>query len=148
MQKKCSKCSKDQPLGEFYLKKNGKRRSHCKDCIAKYAADKYKSSYAGSKQRQETRLRNRNNNRRQFFLYLIKHPCIDCGETDPVVLECDHVNPASKERSVSYLVQSGYSFTKRILPELEKCVVRCQNCHRRKTAKEQGWFERKSNGSF
>lgn len=28
-----------------------------------------------------------------------------------------------------------------ILAELEKCEVRCSNCHTRKTAKEQKWFK-------
>jgi len=27
-----------------------------------------------------------------------------------------------------------------ILKEINKCVVRCANCHLRKTAQEEGWF--------
>ncbi len=69
--------------------------------------------------------------------YLKEHPCIDCGESDPIVLEFDHVR-GSKLFSVGQKVASAGSWAK-ILSEMKKCEVRCCNCHRRKTALERGW---------
>ncbi len=74
--------------------------------------------------------------------YLATHPCVDCGEADVVVLEFDHVRGKKKRTIASMLVQ-GYSFEK-ILKEIEKCDVRCANCHRRKTAKAGNWLRAKS----
>jgi hypothetical protein len=39
----------------------------------------------------------------------------------------------------SQLVNSGYGIDV-IKKEIAKCEVRCSNCHKRKTAREQGWF--------
>jgi hypothetical protein len=70
--------------------------------------------------------------------YLQTHPCVDCGETDVVVLEFDHVR-GCKERTISSMLVQGYSFAK-ILEEIAKCDVRCANCHRRKTALAGKWL--------
>ena len=68
---------------------------------------------------------------RRIFLYLLDHPCVDCGEKDPLVLEFDHVR-GEKKREVSKLLCNGYAW-KTIRAEIKKCVVRCANCHRHKT---------------
>jgi len=70
--------------------------------------------------------------------YLLAHPCVDCGESDPIVLEFDHVR-GKKRKIISQLVNSGYGIDV-IKKEIAKCEVRCSNCHKRKTAREQGWF--------
>ncbi len=70
--------------------------------------------------------------------YLSSHPCIDCGESDIVVLDFDHIT-GIKTVNLAEVAGDGYS-TKRIEEEIAKCVVRCANCHRRKTAKQRGWF--------
>ena len=76
--------------------------------------------------------------------YLLSHPCVDCGEKDPVVLEFDHVRGV-KEWNVSLLVRSNSSW-KRVLEEIEKCEVVCANCHKRRTAERcpEGWAKAKS----
>jgi hypothetical protein len=71
--------------------------------------------------------------------YLKLNPCVDCGEADPVVLEFDHKEGLSKDRTVAKMVRDGVSLAK-LIAEVKKCVVRCANCHRRKTVKERGWF--------
>jgi hypothetical protein len=64
--------------------------------------------------------------------YLLGHPCIDCGESDPVVLDFDHV-VGVKRANVSMLVYRGHNL-ETVASEIAKCVVRCANCHRRRTA--------------
>jgi hypothetical protein len=67
--------------------------------------------------------------------YLAKYPCVDCGETDPVVLEFDHRADAVKRFNIGSALQRRFSL-KTVIAEIEKCDVRCANCHRRKTRKE------------
>ena len=73
---------------------------------------------------------------RHLIEYFETHPCVDCGETDPVVLEFDHL--AAKSFDI------GQSIDRRpwaaILAEIEKCEVVCANCHRRRTAiRRRSW---------
>jgi hypothetical protein len=67
--------------------------------------------------------------------YLAEHPCRDCGESDPAVLEFDHVR--GKTQDVAFLIGHGAS-PERIHAEIERCEVRCANCHRRATAHRSG----------
>ena len=62
--------------------------------------------------------------------------CIDCGESDPIVLDFDH--QLDKKFCISRYRGHGI---KALEGEIAKCVVRCSNCHRRKTAKDFGWYE-------
>lgn len=67
--------------------------------------------------------------------YLEEHPCTDCGETDIVVLEFDHVS-GEKDQNISDAIRRGWSLA-RLFKEIEKCEVRCANCHRRVTHKRR-----------
>lgn len=69
---------------------------------------------------------------------LLAHPCVDCGETDPVVLEFDH--RSDKSDNIGSMLRHGTS-TETMEREIAKCDVRCANCHRRKTAKQFGWWK-------
>lgn len=56
-----------------------------------------------------------------------------------MVLEADHVEgKASRKMAISLLVGSNRSWDY-ILNELGKCVVRCANCHRKRTAVQLGY---------
>jgi len=76
--------------------------------------------------------------------YLASHPCIDCGENDPVVLEFDHV-AGEKWKAISVLIMEGSALPV-LLEEIAKCVVRCANCHRRRTASSRGYWKAKKEG--
>ena len=75
----------------------------------------------------------------KVLFYLETHPCVDCGESDPIVLEFDHRDGTDKVRAVSQLVTENCGWEK-ILTEIEKCDVRCANCHRRRTAVQRGYM--------
>jgi len=79
-------------------------------------------------------------NAQYLWDYLLAHPCMDCGEADPVVLEFDHVR-GEKVGSLSNMAIRRFSLAK-LAAEVAKCEVRCANCHKRKTAREQGWHAR------
>jgi 5-methylcytosine-specific restriction endonuclease McrA len=70
--------------------------------------------------------------------YLEAHCCIDCSVSDVRVLEFDH-QKNDKRYNVGVLVSDSRSL-KLLMREIEKCVVRCANCHRRKSAVEGGSY--------
>jgi hypothetical protein len=76
--------------------------------------------------------RTRTHKKRAYLTaYLEEHPCVDCGEEDTKVLEFDHV-----KKGKLFTISRGYRRygMKKIKAEVKKCVVRCANCHKRKTA--------------
>jgi hypothetical protein len=122
-----------KPLEAFPPVRRGepKLQTWCRDCFAEYGREYYRKNREAQKARL---LRNvaatRAENRRRIIDYLATHPCVDCGETDIVVLEFDHLS--DKIADVSDYASSGRTWS-RIEAEIGKCDVRCANCHRRKT---------------
>ena len=76
--------------------------------------------------------------KRNLVTYLLDHPCVDCGESDIVVLQFDH--QGNKIMDVSDMICDGYAW-ERILAEIAKCQVVCANDHMRRTARVAGWHK-------
>lgn len=105
--------------------------SWCRTCFAMYKAERHQRHHDREMVRiRRNRARAAAANRARVAEHLSEHPCVDCGEDDLVVLEFDHLR--DKEANVSRLVASGVSWD-RVMAEIEKCQVRCANCHRRVT---------------
>ena len=68
--------------------------------------------------------------------YLKTHPCVDCGETNTIVLEFDHIGD-DKDFNISDAARNGVG-PKKLKDEIAKCEVRCANCHRKKTYQRNG----------
>ncbi len=120
--------------------KNLKRSYHCKFCSQSYVNEHYKrnkSYYLHKAYKRNLKVRK---SVHDFLgLYLKYHPCIDCGESDILVLEFDHRDPSQKTDDVSRMITANGSLEK-IKNEISKCDVRCANCHRRKTLiQSQNW---------
>jgi hypothetical protein len=129
----CSGCKTSKSLDEFVAKKTSKdgKQSQCKGCRNAYGKRWYSKNKDVHKENiSAQRARYRKANRILICEYLEDHPCVDCGEDDIVVLDFDHLR--DKKEAVTFMIHD-YPPSK-ILEEIEKCVVRCANCHRRKTA--------------
>jgi hypothetical protein len=74
----------------------------------------------------------------RLMAYLADHPCVDCGEADPIVLDFDHLPGATKRFEVGRAVGSSTRSWSLISSEIERCDVVCANCHRRRTARRAG----------
>jgi 5-methylcytosine-specific restriction endonuclease McrA len=77
--------------------------------------------------------------------HLSNHPCVDCGECDPVVLDFDHI-VADKSFGLAAAV-SGTKPLVAVVAEIAKCEIRCANCHRRKTHRTRGYRDKTVAGS-
>ncbi|TSC77996.1 MAG: bacteriophage protein [Parcubacteria group bacterium Gr01-1014_24] len=144
--KKCSKCKKEKSLSEFSfkIKATGLRHRQCKECTRLLIRNHYNSNrqyYLLKARKRNKTLRDKVN----VFLcqHLLKNPCVDCGESDVTVLEFDHKGIVPKLKAVSQLARAHFPIDK-IQKEIDKCEVRCANCHRRKTAQVFNWFKNKS----
>lgn len=138
--KTCNTCHLDLDLKCFQKTKHG-NRNKCNQCRSNEANLRYKDNECGRRDKikehvRKTRLRNV-----KFMLeYLALHPCVDCGESDPVVLEFDHVR-GIKRFNLATRIHSAARW-ETIASEIEKCDVRCANCHRKKTALASGgWYK-------
>ena len=67
--------------------------------------------------------------------------CIDCGESDPIVLEFNHKNRSLKSRGIAKMLSGHFSWNS-VEKEIRKCEIRCANCHRRKTYIQLNCFGR------
>lgn len=139
--KKCKKCFTEKTLEDFQKCSRNKdgRTSMCKSCKRLYDNEHYKKNI---EQRRPYITKNISKRREavQDFVknYLITHPCVDCGNSNLVVLEFDHIDPVEKDREISKLIAQAAPLD-RIEKEIKKCEVRCANCHRIRTAKQFGW---------
>ena len=133
----CSKCCLTKRLEEFPVRADrpSGRGTVCNVCRRSYSRAHYARNvayYVDKAARSNSRLRAENYTR--LIEYLRVHLCVDCGEADVRVLQFDHVDPVRKTSEVSRLLQ--WATWQRVLTEIDKCVVRCGNCHRRRTLKE------------
>lgn len=135
--KVCTSCNVKKPIEEFQKRSSSKdgRTNLCKPCKRKYDNEHYKNNPYRAKYIRENQRKRQLEAEKYIINYLLEHPCVDCGEADIIVLEFDHVR-GEKKGVVSVLKRSSLSSVKK---EIEKCEVRCANCHRRKTAKQFGW---------
>jgi len=140
--KHCPKCKKFIDVKHF-AKNPGKRdglNGYCRVHQKEYQQDWYRRNK--DKHKKQVAIRNKRMRlemQRWVLEYLATHPCVDCGEDDPIMLEFDHVR-GRKRDSVCGLIKRRISSLEPLKAEVAKCEVRCANCHRRRTVKKLKWF--------
>jgi hypothetical protein len=134
----CGRCGQRKPAAEFAWRRKarGQRDNYCRACRAAYKRQHYSANreryVANAVRRKRTTAAERASLLVAFFH---DRPCADCGETDPLVLEFDHLAHKSFNVAKGIRDRSWQS----VLDEISKCEVVCANCHRRRTALRGGF---------
>lgn len=133
----CCKCNQEKPVTEY----SGKTSTYCKPCFNNYRKqlkERWKNNPEW-KTRERHQTKEKRQERRKYYIeYLKTHPCVKCGESDPIVLEFNHIDPSTKIDLVSTMCHQGKLDD--MINEIKKCEVLCANCHKRVTAKQMNWF--------
>ena len=133
---RCYRCGETKPADEFAWRRKakGQRDTLCRPCRSAYGRQHYQANKQHIDQAAAVK-RRLALERTQFLLdFFEAHPCVDCGETNPVVLEFDHL----RDKSFSIGGKLTTHKWQAILDEIEKCEVVCANCHRIRTAEQRG----------
>lgn len=123
-------------FGNNKRKPDGKQ-PYCKPCGNAYNKAHY-NKYP--EKRRELTQKAKKVAQQYIWDYLKTNPCTDCPEADPVVLQFDHVR-GKKLFHIGEATTRGYS-VKKIQEEIDKCEVRCANCHMRQTATRGNFYQR------
>lgn len=130
----CPGCQKNRE--NFYIDKSIKDglSTYCKICTKEKCNARYQNNESYRTKALERKNKRREEIKRFIFDYLSTHSCVDCSESDPRCLEFDHVRGV-KEFQIADATRNLPSI-ERLQQELDKCEVRCANCHQKKTAKD------------
>jgi hypothetical protein len=120
--KVCRKCKVEQSIDNFLIPKStNKPTARCNTCRKESQREQYK--------------RSRPHIKTWIYDYLSSNPCVDCGESDPMRLEFDHRGEKHFDIGKSFIGKAKNLDI--VQSEIAKCDVRCANCHKVKTHKEQ-----------
>ena len=142
-EKFCSTCKEKKNKDEFNKNKKIKDgyNNVCRTCSNARCTQYYSENIEKQKKITINRSKlQKQFNRERLYEYYLEHPCVDCGEADPIVLESDHIDRKTKKSKIAKMVSSGLTW-ETILDELKKCETRCANCHRKRTAKQLNWYK-------
>jgi hypothetical protein len=134
----CGRCGEGKPGDEFAWRRKalGQRDNYCRVCRADYKHEHYAKNRQRYIDLAQRRKRAVAAERAAYLIAFFEmHPCVECGEADPVVLEFDHLE--GKEFTISQGIRDRSWAT--VQDEMKKCEVVCANCHRRRTARRAGF---------
>ena len=143
---KCTKCLREKSQEDFFIRDKTRQIRHkqCKDCYREHRKTYYQEHYRKYHNRYIERALKRRRARKQAYRinmlnYLKDKQCENCGNADIRVLEFDHIDAANK----SFGIARGIDYTRNweeLLLEIKKCRILCANCHKIRTAEQQGWY--------
>jgi hypothetical protein len=134
----CGRCQQLMPISNFAWRRKarGQRDNYCRACRAAYKKEHYATHreryIANAGRRKQALIAERTAYLIEFFR---ERPCADCGETDALVLEFDHLG--HKNFNVSTGLRNNN--WQAVLDEIATCDVVCANCHRRRTSLRAGF---------
>lgn len=140
--KTCTKCGVEKEENRFNRRRANteKTKSICVECARECSREHYrnhKKIYISrakifSKKQQIV-------NQQKMVEFLKTKRCVDCGNNDIRVLEFDHRNREDKKECIAQLLtRNSWEL---VMREINKCDIRCANCHRIKTSIQFNWFK-------
>jgi hypothetical protein len=143
MDKTCIKCGETKGPDDFY-----RMRNWCKECVKEYNRTYHVKRMKDPRQRREfleyqktyqaSWGRQHRNERFKWLDEAKAKPCMDCHLSfPPECMDFDHRDPKTKLFNISQAAVSGRSVAS-VRAEMAKCDLVCANCHRIRTAKQQG----------
>jgi transcription elongation factor Elf1 len=143
--KTCSRCKEQKPISEFNKKRASGVQPYCRPCQRDYQRENYENTRLSTLSSVYESRKKRKKIIRLFLAdYYSTHPCVDCGETDIIVLDFDHL--LEKNFGINKAI-SNVMPIERIEEELKNGEVRCSNCHRKITAERtRNWRWRHQTG--
>ncbi len=139
--RECTKCKTEKDTTSFY--KDSRSKSGyaywCKECQRVQFHNRYACDENLRNRKSQQKRRNKDKKIDIVRAHFLSNPCVDCGEADLCVLEFDHRDPKTKKYGIAQILCNNHSI-ETLLEEMQKCDVRCANCHRRRTAKQQQWW--------
>ena len=127
--KQCPNCKAEKDRSSFYSRGANRVQSWCKACYGDYD----KRWRKANREKINNRARRAKRSRMAFiYRYKLAAGCFDCGyNSHSEALQFDHVI-GKKSRTISELRNA---MPAKLISEINKCVVRCANCHAVKTRK-------------
>lgn len=114
------------------------RSSLCKAHHREYVREHYRANKASYVEKAKKRNAEVKEKHREIIMeHLRGNPCVDCGNSDTEVLQFDHRDRSDKVSEVSNLITGS---TRRLMDEIEKCDIRCANCHVKRTRRQMGYW--------
>ena len=151
--KTCAICKIEKDISEFGKHDRfGHLNNKCKPCFAE-SMKEYRNTHPEKTKESRKKCYLKTINKRKQYnkkklierkqliynILIISGGCIDCGLKDPECLEFDHKDRDDKIMNIARAKQS--SSTEKLLKEIDKCEIRCANCHRIKHAEELGYYK-------
>ncbi len=102
-------------------------QTYCKQCKRQNDRDYYTRKHRIIRVRLN---QNRLNIKKWFRELKSSLTCTKCTENHPACLTFHHNDPTKKEHNISDMIHRVWS-RKKVLEEMEKCTVLCENCHRK-----------------
>ena len=136
----CRVCQQSKPLAEFPFRSRAEGTRHwiCLACQRVAARAWYLARVPDARRLEGYGTFVREGLAERVHQYLSAHPCVDCGEENIALLDFDHLR--DKAADVSSMIRDGVSW-ELIAEEIDKCDVRCANCHARITALRIGAYK-------
>lgn len=129
--KVCRKCGDPKPIDDFHkcAKNKDGKHSYCKKCSVLGAT----AWYVDNKGDPELASRLQKYGKKQTVIRSIinafkaSKKCVNCPEDDPCCLDFHHLE--NKKDTVSEMIERKN--LRKIVAEINKCVLVCANCHRK-----------------